>query len=93
MVQILLFMKDSNFDFFWLINLIKKYIDETNHVRSHVDYSICNENNKPQCLLFNKITNLESKKTIYINGDSWAEGLRIVDLAENIFSKFSKIGY
>ena len=70
-------------------NLIKKYINETNHVRSHVDYSICNENNKPQCLLFNKITNIESKKTIYINGDSWAEGLRVVELAENIFSKFS----
>ena len=71
-------------------NLIKKYIDETNHVRSHVDYSICNENNKPQCLLFNKITNLNSKKTIYINGDSWAEGLRIVELDEDTFSKFSK---
>ncbi len=70
-------------------NLIKKYINETNHVRSHVDYSYCNENNKPQCLLFNKITITESKKTIYINGDSWAEGLRIVDLQENIFSKFA----
>ncbi len=71
-------------------NLIKKYINETNHVRSHVDYSICNENNKPQCLLFNKIANNNSSKTVYINGDSWAEGLRIVDLRENTFSKFSK---
>lgn len=70
-------------------NLIKKYINETNHIRSHVDYSICNETNKPQCLLFNEISNKKNDMTVYINGDSWAEGFRIVDLTTNIFSNFS----
>ena len=57
-----------------MYDLIKKYIDETNHLRSHVDYSICTDKNKPQCLLFNKISNKKNKTTIYINGDSWAQG-------------------
>ncbi len=73
-----------------MYDLIKKYVDETNHLRSHVDYSICTDKNKPQCLLFNKISNKKNKTTIYINGDSWAQGFVPIDNSTNILKQFSE---
>ena len=78
------FAEKKTYDF------IKKYINETNHLRSHVDYSVCNENNKPQCLLFNKIENEKKKNIVLINGDSWAHTFVTINNEKKILTKFSK---